>query len=656
MRLLNIYTNKVQHFDGPDSAPPYAALSYVWPQHIEEATLWSKALLPTASGRLVPFVSEWPIPSCTPWSLAEALRAIYVDGACVLDDRDGAAPDEAAPDEASPRPTFTHLWMDVICVNQVDAADKATEVGRMKDYYSQAVCTWVFMEHLGMRGTPIKGGGRPARWFSRLWTLQECILPSKLFFYLESSAGCKAGAPTGSAWVSRKHMIAYVATSALEDAKTPEEVRYRYAIQLMPLSITKPSIRTSVFLAAFRECRFEVDRFYGIAGMLPSDHNIFDWSKFTIDFAKDFNQVKHDFVAALGSQVILSFASMSPSHGKDGESKLPDNATSSWFASFLPGMYHSASIDQNCEVEEMVSFLTDNTYDRKQFWKDKHKRVSTSRFSDVLLKASATSDSGRILIQDAPVIPLASLSAIERQFTSNDDGVFYYVLLDLRSSVNRKLGGWAQKQSNAYLEFIHSGTRYNRLALKLANSFFNALSGLGAGDLAGSQFCYPPLLWSVRATTRGGVGITGMGGRYSPSGKLDSGEPHELALVYVGQSVTTFGNGSVATHTQMADDFAVCEVVEGSVPAGGTAATPAGEVNGAQDATRCRIVVRKLGVLHVRSYHRHHNHRSSSSSSSISISSSSSNGSKNRTKDAPTPKPMPANDFDDFVVADVLFT
>ncbi|KAJ1555646.1 hypothetical protein HK405_015158 [Cladochytrium tenue] len=667
MRLLNVLTNKVEYFDGPESAPAYAAISYVWPpENAAGAQPWTRAVLPTASGRLALFRSEWPIPSCNPLSLAEALRAIYVDGTSVLDDDDeeefdgtgdsrnsssGSSSSSISSkgkkkrDPVAPTtcPAFTHLWMDVICVNQVDDADKARDVARMKDYYSRSVCTWVFLEHLGMRSMPLTyGGGRPARWFSRLWTLQECVLPKKLFFYLESAAGCAgdaAGMPTSGIWVSRRHVRTYVATAApVKHPGTPTE-QYRYAIQLMPLTVTRPSIRTAVLLAAVRECRYEVDRFYGILGMLPSDTKVFDWSKFAIDFKKDMNEVKYDFVAALGPEIVLSFAAMAAADHEEGSKSAADE-NASWFASFLPGMYHSASIDKGCELKELVSFLTDDAYDRKQFWDEEY--IRATRFSDFVVRASATADSGGVFLQGVPVISLSSsISAIKRPFASSDTRLLYVMLLELRSSINRRMGKWAQKEAYAYFEYNRDRSQRKLVKQKLANSFFNAFYAMTSGKYAGATFCYPPpALWSVSATTRGGRGIVGLGGRYDLGGTMESGQPRELVLVYTGQSVTTFDTG--LTSTRQSDDFAVCEVLKGPVASG---RSDDGEVEAAatvpsvEDGVKASppgdgIVVRKLGVLHVQSYY-----------------STPLNGEEG-TK---TLKPMPAKSFDDFVVMDVIF-
>ncbi|KAI9324277.1 hypothetical protein DFJ73DRAFT_634212, partial [Zopfochytrium polystomum] len=201
MRLLNILTNAVEEHDFAN-APPYAAVSYLWPaaaaapdaatrkeQQQQVVVPWSSAALITAardsSGggahlSTVPFSSVWPIPSCTPAALNDALAAIYAARAAVLDADDGQPKQPAAP---RPAPHFTHLWMDVLCIPQDSDAHKAAEVAVMGAYYSRAACVWVFLDVLGKPALPLKPHGAVvARWFTRLWTLQECVLPSKLFF------------------------------------------------------------------------------------------------------------------------------------------------------------------------------------------------------------------------------------------------------------------------------------------------------------------------------------------------------------------------------------------------------------------------------------------------------------------------------------------
>ncbi|KAJ3316198.1 hypothetical protein HDU76_001992 [Blyttiomyces sp. JEL0837] len=184
MRLLNIATNEIQHFDNPSDAPVYAAISYVWPQtqpgHSFTPQIhhkWKEALLITVDGSYKPLSSKWHIPSCSPQDLNAALASIYRDGAKVHDEFD------VDPSIPSDRPQFTHLWMDVLCVNQEDDLDKANDIKNMKDYYANATCVWVFLNNLGFCDVPITEKGL-ARWFKRLWCLQECILPSKLYFFL----------------------------------------------------------------------------------------------------------------------------------------------------------------------------------------------------------------------------------------------------------------------------------------------------------------------------------------------------------------------------------------------------------------------------------------------------------------------------------------
>lgn len=100
------------------------------------------------------------------------------------------------------------VWMDALCINQCDAEEKNAEIGRMGDYYRNSRGCYVLPHGIGPgyylwpaeipRITEAEEPGRSEiteaeehgrwlpRWFYRVWTLQEYVLPKQLWFLIGS--------------------------------------------------------------------------------------------------------------------------------------------------------------------------------------------------------------------------------------------------------------------------------------------------------------------------------------------------------------------------------------------------------------------------------------------------------------------------------------
>ncbi|KAI9316582.1 hypothetical protein DFJ73DRAFT_929320 [Zopfochytrium polystomum] len=392
MRLLNIVTNAVEEHDFAN-APPYAAISYLWPaaaaaaapdaatrkeqQQQQVVVPWSSAALITAardsssSGAhlsTVPFSSAWPgqFPAVPPAALNDALAAIYAGRAAVLDADDGQPKQPAA---SRPAPHFTHL---ILCIPQDSDAHKAAEeVAMMSAYYSRAACVWVFLDVLGKPALPLNPQGAVvARWFTRLWTLQECVLPSKLFFLVP--AGTKTQAEGTATVTTRLVTTSNGSTAALHvnaesgiasDPLQGGHHQFRVALQLLPLPVRNASVRTALLLSSVRECSYPVDRLYGILGLLPRDRpDVFDADK--------------SLPSTLGPAVVksVSLVSLAPLEHDDDEegtdaprAKSDATATAttttsantlSWFGGFQPGLFVAGGtrlLRTNREHEEFLS-------------------------------------------------------------------------------------------------------------------------------------------------------------------------------------------------------------------------------------------------------------------------------------------------------------
>ncbi|MCO5598872.1 hypothetical protein L7F22_052971 [Adiantum nelumboides] len=87
------------------------------------------------------------------------------------------------------------IWIDVFCINQKDLTEKSREIAHMGDYYKNSKGCYVLAHGIDQGYHMWKKVGEVPRWFTRVWTLQELVLPNELFFIVT---------------VLRPHIIAYV--------------------------------------------------------------------------------------------------------------------------------------------------------------------------------------------------------------------------------------------------------------------------------------------------------------------------------------------------------------------------------------------------------------------------------------------------------------
>lgn len=79
------------------------------------------------------------------------------------------------------------VWLDVISTNQYDSIETASEMVNMGGFYGLSLGCYVAPHGLGSpNGYQVLDSGTDIpRWFSRVWTLQESILPQKIYFITE---------------------------------------------------------------------------------------------------------------------------------------------------------------------------------------------------------------------------------------------------------------------------------------------------------------------------------------------------------------------------------------------------------------------------------------------------------------------------------------
>lgn len=138
MRLINTRTLQLEEFF--DTFPPgYAILSHTWEK---EEVLFS---------------------DMTDLGKARAKKDFAkLEGACHL----------------AAKQKYEYIWIDTCCIDKSSSAELSEAINSMYWWYGQAVVCYAYlsdMESLSQIGD--------SRWFTRSWTLQELIVPSRVEFY-----------------------------------------------------------------------------------------------------------------------------------------------------------------------------------------------------------------------------------------------------------------------------------------------------------------------------------------------------------------------------------------------------------------------------------------------------------------------------------------
>ncbi|KAK1639873.1 hypothetical protein BDP81DRAFT_459203 [Colletotrichum phormii] len=139
MRLLSTTAKKLEVFD-LGNAPPYAALSHLW-EH-DEVLFQDMGDLATAARR-------------------SGFRKI--ESACSAAEMLG----------------LNFIWIDTCCMDKESEAERSEAVeSSFRTFRSAAVCI-AYLSDVDMQADSF----RRSRWFSRSWTLQELIAPTRLVFF-----------------------------------------------------------------------------------------------------------------------------------------------------------------------------------------------------------------------------------------------------------------------------------------------------------------------------------------------------------------------------------------------------------------------------------------------------------------------------------------
>ncbi|MCO5582555.1 hypothetical protein L7F22_036452 [Adiantum nelumboides] len=77
------------------------------------------------------------------------------------------------------------VWFDALCINQVDNHEKSHEIAHMGAFYFHSLGCYVAAHGFGRGFAMIDNEHCLPRWFSRVWTFQEFLLPKRLTFVVE---------------------------------------------------------------------------------------------------------------------------------------------------------------------------------------------------------------------------------------------------------------------------------------------------------------------------------------------------------------------------------------------------------------------------------------------------------------------------------------
>jgi hypothetical protein len=156
MRLLNAKTRVLEDF-ASDLIPSYAALSHTWGS--EEIT-FQDLQEPTHTRKL----GYAKIDGCCRRALAEGLE---------------------------------YVWVDTCCIDKSSSAELSEAINSMFQWYEHADVCYAYLadvlsdEHIYSRDS----GFRKSRWYTRGWTLQELLAPSRVVFFdqMWCNLGTRAG-------------------------------------------------------------------------------------------------------------------------------------------------------------------------------------------------------------------------------------------------------------------------------------------------------------------------------------------------------------------------------------------------------------------------------------------------------------------------------
>ncbi|PMD42129.1 HET-domain-containing protein [Hyaloscypha variabilis F] len=146
MRLLNTSTLLMEEFWETDNTPPYAILSHTWAK--EEVSFQDLKNQRKAS-RLCGFKK--------------------IQACC----------------KQAKKRTINWVWIDTCCIDKSSSAELSEAINSMFRWYANAVECYAFLADVPSDDSlwPSESAFSKSRWFTRGWTLQELIAPTRVIFF-----------------------------------------------------------------------------------------------------------------------------------------------------------------------------------------------------------------------------------------------------------------------------------------------------------------------------------------------------------------------------------------------------------------------------------------------------------------------------------------
>ncbi|KAK6954855.1 hypothetical protein Daesc_004827 [Daldinia eschscholtzii] len=142
MRLIDVKTLKLKEFFGQD-IPPYAILSHTWKGNTEVTfEEWERAAVDDA----VKYKDGYA-------KIVAACSRVHDDG-------------------------LQYLWCDTNCIDKSSSAELSEAINSMFAWYRDSTVCYAYLHDVKTKDTFAQ-----SRWFTRGWTLQELLAPSKVLFF-----------------------------------------------------------------------------------------------------------------------------------------------------------------------------------------------------------------------------------------------------------------------------------------------------------------------------------------------------------------------------------------------------------------------------------------------------------------------------------------
>ncbi|KAK5652021.1 hypothetical protein OQA88_10924 [Cercophora sp. LCS_1] len=79
-----------------------------------------------------------------------------------------------------------YAWVDTCCIDKTSSAELSESINSMFAWYQSSTICFVYLADIVSTTSTQGPGGFPSRWYSRGWTLQELLAPTKVVFYNHS--------------------------------------------------------------------------------------------------------------------------------------------------------------------------------------------------------------------------------------------------------------------------------------------------------------------------------------------------------------------------------------------------------------------------------------------------------------------------------------